>query len=524
MNGIGFRNFRRFKELNSLPLGGINLFVGGNNAGKSTVVKGMLLLIDFLKNQKVSSSNLFETPKFRFDGPGAHDVNIDTFKRALCWNTKEKEIIFYASIEDFVVDVCIYNNTPEDMGYAFVKSINLEDKKTGLKFLFDIVNAKTIVSYSSNEQEENLQEQIEKLDKELSVLNEEISKMNSVELSEEEGKKLFDRVAAKAHLDAALANYRGALEGAKKETIQIRLQQSLSGNYSYIYSYLQGLIDFVDVSMAASKNKKAEKSELNEEDFSWIKQHLFEIQDANTRFEQAVQKLSVEYVYSHDANQRVIFNKKDENDFVSQSIHEFYNQRITSESEIGKKMLFWLKEFCDIDDYKVETVQGVAYRFTLKSGEKWIDLADMGRGTIQLVTLFVRLASIIKQYAGKKDVPIVLVEEPEQNLHPAYQSDLLDVFYEIFQEYGIRFILETHSEYLVRTLQLKVASILNNKDSDVSLDEVNSQYIVYYFPHQGEPYSMNFLMNGRYENNFDTGFYDQAGSLNVQLIKVGKEG
>ena len=518
MNEIGFRNFRRFKELNNLPLGGINLFVGGNNAGKSTVVKGLLLLLDFLKNQKVSSSNLFETPKFRFDGPGAHDVNIDTFKRALCWNSKEKEISFFACIEDFKVEVCIYNDSFEDLGYAIVKYIKLEDEKTGLNFEFDILNSKAKV-FKLNKQKESFQKEIEKMEAELRESNEEISKLNSLELSEEDRKAVLGQIDKKTSLETDLENARKLIQNYG---VTLRLQQSLSTNCSYIYSYLQGLIDFVDVSIAASKNKKAEKGELNQEDFSWIKQHLFEIQDVNTRFEQAVQKLSVEYVYSHDANQRVIFNKKDENDFVSQSIHEFYNQRITSESETGKKMLFWLKEFCDIDDYKVETVQGVAYRFTLKSGEKWIDLADMGRGTIQLVTLFVRLASIIKYYEGKKDVPIVLVEEPEQNLHPAYQSDLLDVFCEIYQKSGIRFILETHSEYLVRNLQLKVASVLNIKDSDVSLDEVNSQYIVYYFPQQGEPYSMVFLKNGRFENAFDTGFYDKAGSLNIQLVKAGK--
>ena len=91
MKSIGFNNFRRFKEMNPIELGGVNMFVGGNNAGKSTVVKGMLLLFDFLKNSRTSFN---ENPKFRFDGPDSHDVNIDTFRRALCWDTDEKEITF----------------------------------------------------------------------------------------------------------------------------------------------------------------------------------------------------------------------------------------------------------------------------------------------------------------------------------------------------------------------------------------------------------------------------------------------
>ena len=190
MNEIGFRNFRRFKELKSLPFGGINLFVGGNNAGKSTVVKGVLLLLDFLKNQKISSSNLFETPKFRFDGPGAHDVNIDTFKRALCWNSKEKEISFFACFEDFEIEVCISNDTLVDLGYAIVKYIKLEDEKTGLNFEFDVLNSKAKV-FKLNKQKESFQNEIEKIEAELRESNEEISKLNSLELSEEDRKAVL---------------------------------------------------------------------------------------------------------------------------------------------------------------------------------------------------------------------------------------------------------------------------------------------------------------------------------------------
>lgn len=510
MNEIGFRNFRRFKELNSLPLGGINLFVGGNNAGKSTVVKGVLLLLDFLKNQKISSPNLFETPKFRFDGPGAHDVNIDTFKRALCWNSKEKEISFFACFEDFEIEVCIYNDSLVDLGYAIVKYIKLEDEKTGLNFEFDVLNSKAKV-FKLNKQKESFQNEIEKIEAELRESNEEISKLNSLELSEEDRKAVLGLIDKKMSLETNLENARKLIQNYG---VTLRLQQSLSTNCSYIYSYLQGLIDFVDVSIAASKNKKAEKSELNQEVFSWIKQHLFEIQDVNTRFEQAVQKLSVEYVYSHNANQQVIYNKKDENDFVSQSIHDFYNQRITSESEIGKIMLSWLKDFCSIDDYKVEPVQGVAYRFTLKSRGKWIDLADMGRGAIQLVILFVRLASIIKKYQGKTDAPIVLVEEPEQNLHPALQSKLTGLLYQLYDKFNIRFVVETHSEYLVRKSQVIVTECI--KQGKFLIE--NNPFMVFFFDEKEGPYQMIYKENGRFSNEFKSSFYNEASNLAIELF------
>ena len=48
MRQIGFKNFRRFENFPALDLAPITIFVGENNAGKSTVVKGILALSDFL--------------------------------------------------------------------------------------------------------------------------------------------------------------------------------------------------------------------------------------------------------------------------------------------------------------------------------------------------------------------------------------------------------------------------------------------------------------------------------------------
>ena len=38
MNSIGFKNFRRFQNFPEIDLGDITILVGGNNAGKSTLV------------------------------------------------------------------------------------------------------------------------------------------------------------------------------------------------------------------------------------------------------------------------------------------------------------------------------------------------------------------------------------------------------------------------------------------------------------------------------------------------------
>ena len=49
--GIGFKNFRRFENFPLLEFGNITYMVGRNNSGKSTMVKALLLVIDYLQNQ-----------------------------------------------------------------------------------------------------------------------------------------------------------------------------------------------------------------------------------------------------------------------------------------------------------------------------------------------------------------------------------------------------------------------------------------------------------------------------------------
>lgn len=65
----------------------------------------------------------------------------------------------------------------------------------------------------------------------------------------------------------------------------------------------------------------------------------------------------------------------------------------------------------------------------------------------------------------------LIIEEPEANLHPNLQSKLADILVMAHQTFGIHFILETHSEYLIRKLQYLVAK------KDISQDDVR----IYYF-------------------------------------------
>ena len=52
---------------------------------------------------------------------------------------------------------------------------------------------------------------------------------------------------------------------------------------------------------------------------------------------------------------------------------------------------------------------------------------------------------------------MLLIEEPETNLHPKWQSLLAEMFVEANKKFNIQFMIETHSEYLIRKFQTLVA-------------------------------------------------------------------
>ena len=56
MEHIGFKNFRQFKNFPNMQLGGITILVGSNNSGKSTIEKAMMLTLDNLRSNKITST------------------------------------------------------------------------------------------------------------------------------------------------------------------------------------------------------------------------------------------------------------------------------------------------------------------------------------------------------------------------------------------------------------------------------------------------------------------------------------
>lgn len=541
-NTIGFSNFRRFIAFPEIELGEISILVGGNNAGKSTLVKAMLLMRDFLKSRVESidsKKNVAKSfiPHFNFD---TEHVNIGDFYRAFCRQSprKEETISFTMKIDKFRFIVNIRGERKPGV-IPEVSMIAVSDEEKDIAFTFDFAKNQMIAEFGSNKNiySNHLFDDRKYLQKEQEDLTYRLHDLNKV-LS---GSKDFKEITAiKAEIEgtqAKLKQLQSQLYKSEKELINAEYTIKVNGaepidRYFYkglkagelvIPELVKGFARFADDAAIGDKRSKTFKEE--EANRNFLRGRVVKIETIAEELESILNRQVIEYIYAHSVYQDSIYaNCANSSDYTKRTIHEFYSSRISNGDEEFSLIEDWLEEFKIGISLKVVPYKGDNYSLVMFDKENpeissdkrkgypgGIDLADKGMGSIQIVILLLRLATLIRRYKGQQLT--ILLEEPEQNLHPAMQSKLADLVYEINKKFGLRFIIETHSEYLIRKTQVIVYEI------NQSIDRTNVPFKCYYLPNDGTtPYDMQYRTDGKFSNEFRPGFFDEAANLAFKIF------
>jgi AAA15 family ATPase/GTPase len=482
ITSIGFKNFRKFRTFPSMSLAPITILVGGNNAGKSTLVKALLTVSDF---RSCVTYDEKEGMLFHFD---MASTRIGTFCRALC-NKSRSNTILFEWVEDRIKYEVALLGDPENKNAttATVVSFKIWDLRLNFQLTYDfairqnqvIFHSKPIKGYDPRKT--HIPDMQKRFEKYFASISRDI-KINVPLCPEDElyGEPISELV---------------------RYTFGILLAAS-SGERDFRYQNSQTI--------------KKLQAELSDDVKEFILNNVWVFRMNRATRSSKLFPMNLEYVYAHAANQTVLYPARNEGDYVTRTIHAFAAPHIQSNKKVRPFILKWMKKFEIGVDYRLDSVSGEAHMVRVKDTDgKEVFLADKGMGSIQLMILLFRVAINIAENNVRSTI---ILEEPELNLHPKMQSMLADFFYEMLGKNGSRFIIETHSEYLIRKTQV----IVKNEYARW-LEEGNDRnpFKVYYMDggNAKQPYyEMEYQPDGAFANDFGEGFFDEASNLAFEIL------
>jgi len=193
-----------------------------------------------------------------------------------------------------------------------------------------------------------------------------------------------------------------------------------------------------------------------------------------------------------------------------------YNWTPKAKTEPLEKIVAWyLRDMGLIHDFRVESVgpRVKEYEVTVQAtpASPSVYLTDVGFGVSQVLPVIVEAFYVP---AGSA----VIMEQPEIHLHPRVEAKLADLFVDAIsvREQSVprncQFILESHSEHLLRRLQRKIAE-----------EQVDKKQVALYFVSQGkegavlEPLEVDDYGN---INNWPADFFGDAMADHVARVQA----
>jgi predicted ATP-dependent endonuclease of OLD family len=530
MNSFGLSNFKIFKDDVSLDFSKINILTGKNNSGKSSFISGLKLFNDEIG-----------------------DIVIQTKKANKFKSYKELKNKFSNNIPiSFIIPAQIKD-------YSFINKIKLNlDSTISGNYGFDI----TSVELLDNQESLVSTDYLEYVDiiyfLELAKHNIKLSSPSIFHIFHE-GKEITRNI-----IDTLLPIEKRAIEGLSKRNILPNAYRNsnqlvfIPGMSKTINNYIEnGILDderltpfikteleketgLLGLSVKFTENYKVLSNKYNFDFTEFLKKHLPSISDhlfflssVNDRFSKHISKeneavyhiLRMNQLFENLANSYKLYSKQAFYDESRNFLNKYFNL-----FDLGSA--FSIK---DIDDRLIKLI--------IHKRELSFDIDELGTGHQRIIALLLKISEIILLagyidegetveideglegigWIGNfKDVysnTFLIIEEPESNLHPDFQSKLADLIVEAATKYNVQFLIETHSEYFIRKLQYLVGK-KECKPEDIAL---------YYFTNpdnlekEEKPVrKIEFLPDGGLSDSFGKGFYDEATSLKFDLLRLNR--
>lgn len=501
--GFGFKNFKKFKYFPIIDLAPITLVVGPNNSGKSSFIKALTFFLfnvrhlfcneEYWKDKREALEDVWSSFRLWIEEVSFFQMSMShlgwgDFSTSLNYDSEDNQITFSVETDD-----------PEDCVFEFsfgVPDDVLEDAEDPyFKFRLFVMRYKTIFKAHH-----------------FSLINEfkDGSWRNYIEMDRDYANEIIEGIIS----------------------LQNKMREKIASDYdrnSQVVEFLKYDADIIDmIKSSQSGLVKINITNVNERGF-FIASLRSEIKHILPCPSLHIQ--NVDFIETHLAHHSFLLSKDNKNDYLAQTVIEFYSKFMFGSTDSLFWIRKWLRNFEIGLGFTIQPKMGGEYfevkinKGRIKGKGRLVNLASLGTGSIHVFILLLRCymaISKIKDLESEGDngsLIFLVVEEPEANLHPSLQSLLTDLLKDVYKESKgrVRFIVETHSEYVIRRSQVLVAE--ESYADEKELEEKNP-FKVYYFPYEGIPYDMQYLSSGRFRRKFGEGFFDEATRSALTISKI----
>ena len=461
MFDLNIHNYRSFQNQN-LKFSRINILIGENSGGKSSLLKFLLAL-----KQTIDSPNEVNL-KLKGDY-----TDLGNYEEVIYNKKKTKKLKFGFESQDE------YHNFFTKSIDLFEKSVTKKLKDTILSVVEANINSKTKISFeiSSKLNEHSSIETI--------IENEQIGKLKIIQ------------------------NTSNSDDSFRELSCDLVFNfNKFNGTIEKCISFKEGFFTLIGQELKSQCQKLFENN-FEEIYYSIVYLLLFQnfvSEEINSiRFVNPIGTNPKRFYFQEDkkASYKLIDIEKFINVIGDPTLTEKeYKERIALLNKTIKE--FGIAEEIDVIKDKLLPVLAL----NVKTKGFWSNITDVGYGvSLQIPILFQAIMS--EKYTRKGQT--ILIEQPEVHLHPTLQAKFIETLLGIGNK-NVYFI-ETHSEHIVRKLQV----LVKEKKFKLKPEDIT----IHYFkrePTKFEVTEHKILENGKLSPSFPQGFFDASYSLVKQLL------
>ena len=528
MQRIELNNFRVFGSPADFDLAPVTVLTGKNNSGKSSLIKAFLVLADYLEQN--------DQTVLRLDGPRAEKHKINNYEQLKNWSRTNltNVTLGYSTGEfDLTYEFDQHENSQRLALFRFTVLLRTSGEKLELERLsrtngsYQLSVRKSLMDYlSASDEERQRVTDSASHDKEVtkamrSLVNvenwlarrESLESFTIEELEADEDKadaaRDFQEMDEKrVRLLNKVEDLQNAARLDKESASIYILAQVLLGERISGYT-IPALVQLaLEKFVLKEKNSKAYKFQSAE-----VEKRL--LRAAGKRVKELMNCPGFHLGPNRTYQSRLIIPQQGSE--ISTIVESFMLTGVSEGSTADIFLTRWLKEFDIGQSVLIEPIEQMAFKIIVLKGEHQVNLADLGYGAGQLLTVLLHIAAIIQRLENESTTrdkrqtaaALAIIEEPEANLHPQLQSLLAQLFLETARDYPILFLLETHSEYLIRKLQFLVAS-----------GQHQPEEVILHYLDLPESRHIRILPDGKLSQPFGAGFFDEAGNEMLALHRL----